>query len=189
MRCSLLNKVQLICTNDHLYQGHHAQRRCPRKAMQFFALEKTFCSTCPSMLHLRSQSPRLISLQSDALCNFVAHFYGYLMLWSPPCLFGTDNADLLLSINKGIKCHAFRLWWCRGCNQGIILSHNKTWRQGIRKGVPTQFFSSVHACVALIYAALKLIFNYLPLSLSMLSFTYGIVSKPRKEPFFLVFIM
>ena len=56
----LLNKVQLICTNDHLYQGHHAQRRCPssvvnvislacKEMMQFFALEKTFCSTCPSL--------------------------------------------------------------------------------------------------------------------------------------------
>ena len=39
----LLNKVQLICTNDHLYQGHHAQRRCP-SSVNVILLQRTECS-------------------------------------------------------------------------------------------------------------------------------------------------
>ena len=54
------------------------------------------------------------------------------------------------------------------------------------RGVPTQFFFSLHACVALIYAALKLIFNYLPFLVPSAFFhnAYGIVSyNIEKEPF------
>ena len=53
------------------------------------------------------------------------------------------------------------------------------------RGVPTQFFFSLHACVALIYAAPKLIFNYL-LPFCFLH-AYGIVSyNVEKNLFFIM---
>ena len=76
-----------------------------------------------------------------------------------------------------------------GLNQGdnIVtqqedLEDTRTRKKG---GVPHNFFS-LHACVALIYAALKLIFNYLPFLVPSAFFhnAYGIVSyNIEKEPF------
>ena len=76
-----------------------------------------------------------------------------------------------------------------GLNQGdnIVtqqedLGDTRTRKKG---GSPHNFFS-LHACVALIYAALKLIFNYLPFLVPSAFFhnAYGIVSyNIEKEPF------
>ena len=144
-----------------------------------FALEKTFCSTCPFwVVSIRRLIPKrlAVALYWGRSALELLFMGSSLVHWSPYLSSLSSLPGLrwphFISINKGIKCHALRLWWCcwwclgsGGPSKGVERDNIVTQQDFDKKGL----FSFMHALHLFIgfflpyaMAALKLIFNYLP---------------------------